>query len=129
MNIKLGSYPNSINLGSFSNFLSPLKTDGSGIYKLGRTLPVKFELTDHNDYPVSTAVAKLFTARISDGIVGTDEVPLSTSAADTDNLFRYDVVTNQYIYNLSTDVLDLGTWQLKASLDDGKEYVVTISVK
>src|SRR5258708_6479649 len=32
----------------FGGFLAPIKADGSGLYKLGQTLPVKFQLTDAN---------------------------------------------------------------------------------
>ncbi|MFQ6056088.1 MAG: PxKF domain-containing protein, partial [Methanosarcinales archaeon] len=114
---------------NFSGFLPPIKTDGTGIYKQGRTLPTKFQLTDANNNYIATAIAELFVAKISDGVVGTDEIPLSTSAADTGNIFRYDAEGNQYIYNLSTDTLSVGTWQLKVVLDDGKNYTVIISIK
>ena len=112
----------------FGGFLAPIKSDGSGLYKQGRTLPVKFRLTDSNENFASTAIANLFLAKVSGGIAGTDEVTLSTSAADFGNQFRYDVADNQYIFNLSLD-LDIGTWQLKVVLDDGKDYAVNISVR
>lgn len=114
---------------NFSGYLPPIKTDGTGIYKLGRTLPAKFQLQDANSQYISTAVAQLYVAKISNGIVGTDEIPLSTSNADTGNIFRYDSTNNQYIYNLSTDTLSVGSWQLKVIINDGKYYVVIISVK
>ena len=113
----------------FGGYLPPIKTDGAGIYKLGRTLPIKFQLTDANNQYIPTANAQLFVAKISDGIAGNDEIPLSTSNADTGNQFRYDQTENQYIYNLSTDTLSVGSWQLKVVLDDGRSYVVVISVK
>jgi len=94
---------------NFSGFLSPIKADGTGIYKLGRTLPIKFQLTDVNNSYVSTATVKLLVAKISNGVVGSDEIPLSTSTADTGNLFRYDSVQNQYIYNLATNTLSAGS--------------------
>jgi len=67
--------------------------------------------------------------KISSGIVGDEEVPLSTSAADTGNIFRYDYVANQYIYNLSTKTMSIGTWQLKIALGDTTSYEVEISLK
>ena len=36
---------------------------------------------------------------------------------------------NQYIYNLSTDTLTPGSWQLKIKLDDNKEYKVLIAIR
>ncbi len=113
----------------FLGFQPPVKPDGSGIYKLGRTLPVKFQLTDANNQYISTATAQLYVAKISDGIVGNDEIPFSTSNADTGNIFRYDAINNQYIYNLSTDFLSVGSWQLKVVLDDGKYYTVVVSLR
>ncbi len=113
----------------FNGYLPPIKADGSGVYKLGRTLPVKFQLIDANNQYIPTANAQLFVAKISDGIAGNDEIPLSTSNADTGNQFRYDQTENQYIYNLSTDTLSVGSWQLKVVLDDGKYYAVVVSVK
>lgn len=68
-------------------------------------------------------------AVFQDGIIGTEEVPLSTNAADTGNQFRFDANSNQYIYNLSTDVMPTGAWQLKASTNDGKQYTVLVSIK
>jgi parallel beta-helix repeat protein len=113
----------------FSGFLPPIKTDGSGLYKLGRTLPTKFQLKDANGQYISIATAQLFVAKISNGVVGSDEVAFSTSNADTGNVFRYDAINNQYIYNLSTDTLSVGSWQLKVVLDDGNYYAVIISIK
>src|SRR3989344_5615237 len=114
---------------NFSGFLPPVKTDSSGVYKLNRTLPVKFQLTDANNNFISTAMAQLFIAKISDGIVGSDEMTLSISNADTGNLFRYDTAQNQYVYNLATNTLSAGSWQLKVVLDDRKYYIVVISIK
>jgi len=110
--------------------LLPILTDGSGIYKQGRTLPVKFQLTDINNNFVSTAIANLFLIKVSEGIPGGEEIPLSVSNADTGNQFRYDPKDNQYIFNLSTDTMDAGTWQLKVELDDNRYYnVLTRDVK
>ncbi|MDP3015275.1 MAG: NosD domain-containing protein [bacterium] len=111
----------------FSGFLSPIKANVS--YKLGRTLPVKFQLKDANGNFISTAIAKLYVAKIQNGIAGADIISFSTSNADNGNQFRYDSTDNQYIYNLSTNNLAIGTWQLKIILDDGKYYTVNILIK
>lgn len=112
---------------NFGGFQSPIKSDGTGIYKQGRTLPIKFQLTDANNQITTSSIAQLFAGKIHDNIVNSDEVALSTSGADTGNYFR--VSSNQYIYNLNTSMLSPGTWQLKVKLDDGTEHVVTISIK
>ena len=66
---------------------------------------------------------------VQDGIIGTDEVTLSTSYANTGNLFRYDPENNQYIYNLSTNSFSVGAWQFKIVLNDNKYYTVIISLR
>lgn len=112
-----------------SGFLPPIKSDGTGIYNHSRTLPVKFSLADANGNPVSNAVAHLYVAQISNGIAGTDEIPLSTSAADSeDNIFRLSS-PGAYIYNLSTDMMTMGTWQIKAVLDSGQSISAIVSIK
>jgi len=116
-------------LYNLGNFLPPIKVDGSGVYNFGRTLPVKFQLTDISGNFISIAAAHLYVAKISSGIAGNNEIPLSTSAVDTGNIFRYDSINNQYIYNLSTDVFIPGTWQLKVVLDSGQVFTNIISVR
>ncbi len=113
---------------SFGGFLPPVKTDGSGIYNKGRMLPVKFQLTDVNNNFVSTAVARLYIAKIENGIIGSDELPSSIPPIET-NLFRYDPKENLYIYNLDTSKMSQGRWQLKAVLDDGRDYKIRVLVK
>lgn len=54
---------------------------------------------------------------------------ISTSNTDAGNVFRYDTENNQYIYNLATSSLWVGSWQLKVILDDGKYYTVVISLQ
>ena len=66
---------------------------------------------------------------LADNVVGSDEIPLSTSVADTGNLFRYDIENNQYIYNLATGTLSVGSLQLKVVLDDTRYYTVVISLQ
>ena len=114
---------------NFSGFLPPVKIDNSGLYKLGRTLPVKFQLTDASGSFISSASAQLFVAKIQDNTVGTDEIALSTGNADNGNNFRYDSTSHQYIFNLYTGTLSVGKWQLKVVLDDGKNYTVKILIK
>jgi hypothetical protein len=111
----------------FGGFLDPVKTDGSGVYKQGRTLPIKFQLIDTNGTIITNHTAQLFVAKIQDGITGTDEVPLSVSAADRGNFFR--ISDGQYLYNLDTSTLTPGTWQLNVSIDDGTSHTVVISIK
>jgi len=114
---------------TFNGFLPPINNDGSSIFKAGSTVPVKFQLKDYNGAFVSTAVASITYAKVSGSVVGTEVEAVSTAASTTGNLFRYDLTSNQYIFNLSTKGLTTGTYQIKAILDDGTSQTVIISLK
>jgi hypothetical protein len=114
---------------AFGGFLPPINVGGKGLFKLGSTIPVKFQLTDASGAYVNNAVAHIYVAKITGIIIGTDEVPTSTSAANDGNLFRYDPIGCLYIFNWGTKGLTAGTWQIKADLDDGSSHVVPVSLK
>lgn len=114
---------------NFGGILQPINPDGTSIFKLGSTIPVKFQLKDTNGSYVSTAVATISYAKYASGIVGTDLEAVSTSAATAGNLFRYDTASNQYIFNMATKGLTTGSYQLSIKLDDGSTYKVIVSLK
>lgn len=109
--------------------LQPINADGSSIFKGGRSVPVKFQLTDATGGYVTDAVAHLYYAKTSDGVTGTEEEAPSTSSATEGNQFRYDATNNQYIFNLDIKTLTEGTWQIRAELDDGTSQYATFSVR
>ena len=118
-----------IKLYNYSGILQPINQDGSSVFKLGRTIPVKFQLRNSTGNFVSNAVAKIYLTKTSDSITGTEIEANSTSSATTGNLFRYDITENQYIFNLDTKPLTAGTWQIRIELDDGTSKYVTIGLK
>lgn len=98
-------------------------------FKLGSTIPVKFGLCDANGTAVTTAVARLFLQQFSgDEPVGDPIEVTSTSAADTDNLFRL-ASDSMYLYNLYTKDLSSGTFQIQAALDDGSVNTISLLLK
>ena len=125
---------------AFSGYLQPINVDGTSRFKLGSTVPVKFKLTGCDGTPIANAIAKLYVS-LNDGTPdpGTDEA-ISTAAATTGNLFRYDSTAGQYIFNLSTKLgytnpdgskvtaFSQGTWFLKILLDDNTWQVVKIQL-
>jgi hypothetical protein len=113
---------------SWSGLLQPINSDGSSIFKLGRTVPVKFTLTGLSA-SITNAVVKLSLAKVSNGIAGTVTEADSTSAADTGNLFRYDPTSGQYIYNLATSGLSMGTYRLFVDFGGGLVYPTDISLR
>lgn len=111
---------------NWSNLLQPVNTDGSSIFKLGSTVPLKFQLLGAASTK-SDVIAKVYLAKVSNNVVGSEIEAASTSAADTGNQFRWS--TNQYIYNLSTKGLTVGTYQVRVDLGDGELHTLLISLK
>ena len=113
----------------YSGVLQPMNPDGSSVFKYGRTVPVKLQLTDASGAYVTDATVRIYLAKISDGVIGTEVEASSTSAASTGNTFRYDPDANQYIFNLGTRGLSKGTWQARIEVSDGASYFVVFSLK
>lgn len=112
----------------FGGFLPPVPNDGSGIFKQGSTVPVKFPLTDVNGAPVATAIAELTLQMLSGGApVGTPIDATPPGNASVGSRFEYD--GNHYRYNLSTKPLAVGAWQIQVHLDDGTVHTVVIGLK
>jgi hypothetical protein len=113
---------------AWSNVLQPVNADGSSIFKLGSTVPVKFQLTGASA-GITNLSASLYLQRVGAGITGTTLEAISTSNATTGNLFRYDATSGQYIFNLNTKTLSVGTYQLRIDMGDGAVRTVNISLK
>jgi hypothetical protein len=107
--------------------LQPINADKSSQFKLGSTVPVKFQLTDANGASVTNATATIKTAKVSNNITGTFYEAASTSAATTGNLFRYDSASNQYIFNLATKCMASGTYEILIDIKQGTELIQTIT--
>jgi hypothetical protein len=110
----------------WSGYLQPINADGSSIFKLGSTIPVKFTLPDG----ASAVTATLSLAKVSSGIDGSYLEATSTAQASTGNTFRYDAPSGQYNFNLSTKGLTSGTWRLRIDFGDGNpDHTVLISLR
>lgn len=114
---------------SFLGILQPINTDGSSVFKLGSTVPVKFQLKDAEGSFVSSAIAKLTYVKTGSTIYSSVNEVVSTAASTTDNFFRYDTTGQQYIFNLSTKNLSEGSYQLRITLEDGQIYTVQIGIR
>jgi hypothetical protein len=114
---------------NFAGFLQPINSDGTSIFKAGRTIPVKMRLTAADGSIVSNAVATLGVAKVSNQVIGIFEEGEASGASNLDNYFRYDPTAGQYIYNLSTAGFTAGTYVLRATLNDGSTHDVYVSVR
>ena len=112
----------------WSNVLQPVNPDGTSVFKLGSTVPVKFRLTGASA-GITDAVVRLLVTRLSGASGGTEAEAVSTAAATTGNTFRYDEAGNLYIFNLATKGLSDGVHQLRVDLGDGSGNIVTITLR
>jgi len=118
---------------SWSGVLQPIDPPNANgvsasVFKAGSTVPVKFALTGASA-GITTLAATLSYAKVSSGIVGSDIEAVSTAAATTGNLFRYDSTARQYIFNWSTKGLTSGTYRLFINLGDGVPRTVDVGLR
>lgn len=112
---------------SWSGFLQPINADGSSVFKAGRTVPIKFQLTGASA-SITNAVAQISYTKVGDAS-GTVNEATSNGAGDSGNTFRYDATTSTYIFNWSTKGLASGTYQLKIDLGDGVNRTVNVRLR
>jgi hypothetical protein len=101
---------------NFGGFISPI--DGS-MYNIGRTIPVKFTLTDFFGNEVKTAVATISTC-IDDGSFS----PPHGKAKYKQGVYQYNFDTSDLVDVVPGDMLTI-----KVSLDDGKGYTAQLQLK
>ncbi len=126
-NVGSASFNVAVTFG-WAGVLPPINADGISIFKLGRTVPVKFQLAGASA-GISDLVATLTIRKISEGVLGSVEEPISSSAADYGNQFRYDPAASQYVFNLSTSALTAGTYQARIDMGDGVQRLVQFSLR
>lgn len=89
-----------------TGILQPINTTGPiSAFKKGSTVPVKFQLKDVNGTPIKLSAMptiKISKVTMTGMVITENEAVVTTSAATTGNLFRYDDNAGQYIYNLGT---------------------------
>ncbi len=102
----------------FSGLLGPLSFKKS--IKKTSSVPVKFQLRNTFGEYVTSADARL-------NVNGLPAV--SSGFANIGNIFNYNFLTNQYVFNLSTKMLLIGTNKLLIDLDDGSSYEATMTIK
>ena len=94
---------------NFDGFLTPLP--GSQ-YNSGRTVPVKFTLSDFNGASVTTAVADV-----------------SVNGGPSLGTAVYDPASGHYQFNVQTDSTWVGSLTITISLDDGTNHSVAVELR
>lgn len=113
----------------YSNLLKPIDADSPNTFKQGSTIPIKLSLKDADGISIADATVKLYIAEVVDGVVGTESEVVSSTKAATENIFRYDVTDEQYIFNLGTKLLSPGEYQLRVDLGDTTTNTINIFIQ
>lgn len=112
---------------AWSGVLPPVRIDGSSTFKLGRTIPVKFELGGASA-GISDLVATLSVGKTSQD-AQSSALEIDAGLPDDGNVFRYDPTSGTYIFNLSTKALSAGTWVMGIDLGDGVARPVAFALR
>ena len=113
----------------FGGFLPPVSLGKP--FKLGSTIPVKFQLMDAQGAFITDALPSILSVELLNGTPTGDVIPVDSSgAANADSFFRYDPDSNQYIFNLSTKNLTApANYMITVALGDGTMKQVEIGLK
>jgi hypothetical protein len=110
----------------WTGFLQPINDTAHQLgtlmsqFKLGSTVPAKFQLKKADGTVVPAASSIAFSQSSNLGPCGTAVASetVITEAATTGAAFRWDATAQQYIYNWSTKGLKAGKYRIAAVLDD-----------
>jgi hypothetical protein len=103
----------------------------SSVFKLGSTVPVKFQLTGASA-PIKGGLvgsAYLNPQLVTTNLTAPVNETTITEDADQGSAFRYDSTANQYIYNWSTKGLSSGVYRLYLNLGDGVTRFVDVGLR
>ena len=109
-------------------FLIPLRADGSSIFRIGRPVPARFRLTGASQN-ITNLVATFQATKISNAVQGTTEVTSDETVDDTDFIFDYRPLLNNYVYRWRTRDQTQGTYRLTATLGDGVVHQINVSLR
>lgn len=126
-----------VTLYPFNGFLQPINDvkyypgQSPSVFKTGSTIPVKFQLkkSDGNIVQTDELPIWLTPEKISPLSTPVSE-PVTSLSATTGNTFKWDSLSQQYIYNWSTKGLQSGWWyKISVKLDNGEVYSVTVGLR
>jgi photosystem II stability/assembly factor-like uncharacterized protein len=112
--------------GSF--FLKPIRADGSSVFKIGRPVPVKFQLAGASKR-ITDLEARLIVTKISNQVHGTADDESDEDGEDADFLFKYRPGKKLYAYRWKTRGETQGTYRLRADLGDDVVHEVNVSLR
>ncbi len=116
----------------FNGYLPPIKADGTTAFLRKRgAIPVKFALHNCAGASITGAVARIEVHFVQNGVISDDVIDVvSVGGSNSGDLFRYDPIAQQYVYNLNASSLQSNSiYLIRTVLDDGTTHDVTISIK
>src|SRR4051812_7887631 len=123
----------------WDGFLQPINDTAhqigvtESLFKLGSTVPVKFQLKKSDGTVVQESGTNLpaFTRSANRGVCdpSTSAEGVLSDPGFTGSAFRWDSTAQQYIYNFSTKGLTKGEYRIFAALDDGTSQWVDICLQ
>ena len=126
-NVATKTVPYSVAYAS-AGVAQPLNANGTSVFKLSSTVPIKFGLADVAGQPATGLAPHLYLSKLSIGIWGTELEPVSTNQPDAGNLFR-ETAPGTYTFNLSAKSLSTGTWRVRIDLGSGGLIYAQFSLK
>jgi hypothetical protein len=104
----------------FAGFKSPLRQHMPRVFRLRRSIPVKFVLKDCQGHRIGDPNAQISLYRITE--TGLSEVPVeSAGQANELDFFRYSERRGVHIYHLNTSHLDEGLYSIFVTFGPNKE--------
>jgi hypothetical protein len=101
---------------SYGGAIDPINADGSSIYNLNRTIPLRLKVLDSAGAMVPGLAPRLYPSKLSNSVWGTELEALSTNAPDSGNTFLWLNASSGHKFNLATKPLSVGTWRLRVEL-------------
>lgn len=105
-----------------SGILEPINPDNTSIFSRGKAIPVKLRLTGDPSTGFDTSGWTIQAQAVASGFFDAADGTLEDVSSNTPSTsFRYDPITDQYIYNADMHAVPAGSvWRFKVSLDSGQ---------
>jgi len=114
--------------GDGTFFLKPIRPDNTSVFKIGRAVPVKFQLFGASA-GITNLVARLVVTKLSSTVSGNVDCVGDEDGDDTDMIFKYRKAKGIYGYRWKTSNQTKGTYLLRADLGDGVTHEIKVSLK
>jgi hypothetical protein len=94
----------------------PINANGTSVFNVRRgVIPVKFTLTDNGSSTCTLPPATIAVTRTAGGTTGAINESVYSGSADNGSNFR--IVSCQYVYNLNSNALGVGTYRVDAKVN------------